>query len=534
MSASVSPKAPYVDVLVLALLAAALVWQLLIPPAIGLADNGDFPRISGRFAINYISDRVEDNYFRYAMQKFRIDPAHVWRSGYLSSESLLGALSVPLNRLLFHDGLFDIRALAVIHIALLLVAAWLLIVWSRRLPALARAVFLALLVLVLGDTGYICYFNSFYSEPASFVFLLIALGLLLLITDSPRFATLSWFLASALLFVCAKSQNAAPGILLSLLAARMTILRKDAIWRAACLAVAMVLGCSSIVYTAIQPRWTLMNTFWGAVFTELLGHSTDPLQDLADLGLSREFSPYAGLPPFSPPGVSKARQEQVEESLVTHLTLPRIGLFYLAHPARLYSGLERILPYALIVRPSYGPRLGNYDRSSGRPPYSISTAFSLWTDGRRSLAAFAGPLLVLFFAANAVAGVILHRRAISPRDRFLLEMLGALLVMTASQILLVTITMGTLDPIKQLFLFNVLLDACIVFDIVWLAERIPAGMNAGIYWNNAWHRKHRDRNRPPGRSPSTGRRVSIRRGGLPYLSHSRAPLDKEGNTASVL
>jgi len=103
----------------------------------------------------------------------------------------------------------------------------------------------------------------------------------------------------------------------------------------------------------------------------------------------------------------------------------------------------------------------------------MATTFSLWTDARRSLTGFAAPLLVFFCAANAVGGGILYRRAGSLRDRFLLEMLGARLLMTLSQIVLVTITMGTIDPIEHLFLFNVLLDSCIAFDLVWLAGRMP-------------------------------------------------------------
>ena len=51
--------------LVIAAIAAAVAWQLLTPRPIGLADNGDFPRIMGRFDIGYLSDKYEDRYFGY-------------------------------------------------------------------------------------------------------------------------------------------------------------------------------------------------------------------------------------------------------------------------------------------------------------------------------------------------------------------------------------------------------------------------------------------------------------------------------------
>jgi len=67
MSAGASAKTLRVDVFVLALLAATLVWQLPIEPVIGIADAGDFPRIMGPFAITYASNQVDDEFFNYAL-----------------------------------------------------------------------------------------------------------------------------------------------------------------------------------------------------------------------------------------------------------------------------------------------------------------------------------------------------------------------------------------------------------------------------------------------------------------------------------
>jgi len=45
--------------------AAILAFQILVPPAIGLADNGDFAKITGRFNLYPAVDELRDSAFRY-------------------------------------------------------------------------------------------------------------------------------------------------------------------------------------------------------------------------------------------------------------------------------------------------------------------------------------------------------------------------------------------------------------------------------------------------------------------------------------
>ena len=197
------------------MIAAAIAYQLFIPPVIGMADNGDFARIAQSFDIVHINGKPEDRFFRYFESKWRFDPGSRWISGFLTSESVLVALSLPINKLFSRDGLFDLRCLGFVHFAILLIAAWLFIVYSRQLRPLARFLFLGLLCLIFTDAGYIAYFNSFYSEPSSFIFLFCALALLLLTFQSPHVGTLLCCFLCCLFFITAKPQNAALGIFLA-------------------------------------------------------------------------------------------------------------------------------------------------------------------------------------------------------------------------------------------------------------------------------------------------------------------------------
>src|SRR6267143_4961984 len=95
--------------LVLLLIAAAIAYQIFLPPVVGMADNGDFARITGRFDLTNAAPALNgDRFFRYLIVKWKADPAARWVSGFLTSESLLVAAALGMNRLVSRDGLFDI------------------------------------------------------------------------------------------------------------------------------------------------------------------------------------------------------------------------------------------------------------------------------------------------------------------------------------------------------------------------------------------------------------------------------------------
>ncbi len=117
---------------VLALLAALLVGQLLIPPIVGLADQSDFDRLWRWFGIESAVTDPEQRYFRYLIREWRIDPSNAHSSGFLSADLLFVAASVQLNALLSKAGTYDIRTLGAVRIAALLFVAFLLMRAAAR------------------------------------------------------------------------------------------------------------------------------------------------------------------------------------------------------------------------------------------------------------------------------------------------------------------------------------------------------------------------------------------------------------------
>jgi len=94
-----------------AIVAAILVYQLFIPPSIGMADNGDFSRIMGAVGLEYSTDNLADRHFNHFVPKYKFGSSGEWDALDWTSENLLVLGAMAVNRLGGKTGMFDVRAL---------------------------------------------------------------------------------------------------------------------------------------------------------------------------------------------------------------------------------------------------------------------------------------------------------------------------------------------------------------------------------------------------------------------------------------
>src|SRR5204862_5866459 len=107
-----------------------VVWQLWVPPYTGLADNGDFAKVVGRFSLGP-SEHSEQDTFHFFIREWRMDPKFDWVSPYWGVEVWLSKAALWLSG----SSLFDVRWLGLIHVLLFAGFAWQLI--GLRTAALA-------------------------------------------------------------------------------------------------------------------------------------------------------------------------------------------------------------------------------------------------------------------------------------------------------------------------------------------------------------------------------------------------------------
>jgi hypothetical protein len=134
----------------------------------------------------------------------------------------------------------------------------------------------------------------------------------------------------------------------------------------------------------------------------------------------------------------------------------------------LLTELQVAAQSAAINRPSY---LGNYERSAGLPPKSLSNRWSIWSLAKKrflpkSLWFYVGYFGLYFFMV--LYAVI---RSNNKQARLLLELCGALGLMAALQFFAV-LGEGENELIKHLFLFDALFDMTLLITIAWLANKV--------------------------------------------------------------
>lgn len=441
----------------LAAIAAILIYQLMVPPVIGLADQGDYARLLGPFHLGPVAQSAEERYYRYFNRTYKSDPNFKlsgWES-YSSQDIFLGA-AVLLSHWISKDGFFDIRVLSFIETLAFLAVCYLLLRSGRRLVSRRLQLLVcAALVVICCDVGYTSYFNSFYSEPATYIFFLAILGCWInLIADNCRDIRYAYlFGLCSLLFVAAKPQNAAAGVILALYVVRFRPLLRPR-WVAPAMSVTLLIASLAVYWTI--PRLVRLAQMYNVVFMDMLPQSGDPAGELRSLGLDPSYAKYSGSGAFAPS--TGFWNVEFQAQLESHVNRSTIIWHYATHPGQLLRYVRAALPRASSLR---AEGVGNFEKSAGRPPFARAESFALWSHFHEHLARWSsGVLIALIIGAPLAARVAVSARNI--RTRLLAECF-AVLSLTAVAIFFTTILGDAHDIAKHMHLYNLLTDVCLVF-----------------------------------------------------------------------
>lgn len=441
---------------VLAAACAILFYQLFLPPIIGLADQGDFVRTIGRFG--YAPQHGKSLIYGFVEPKYVRDPhyrAPDWEEP--SSEYLFVGAALLLNPLFSKDGALDITMMGLVH-ALAFLGAFARLLWVLRdLRGHAYLWFAALLALT--DAGYAVYWNSFYCEPASGIFFLLLLseGIVIAKGDRPlEPATVARWSLWAILWILAKMQNAPLGLIAGMYTIRLAFAGASRRARTAALAgAAGMLVCAALDLLAMPIVPHMANTY-GMVFSGILPESKDRAADLRALGLDPQLAVYSGSGAWTPNTVfPRLAEAGILEHRVTTFTILR---FYLARPARIWRRLHGKLPEITFLRRNW---YGNFEPSAGLPRAAQTQAFNIWSYFHERMLPAVNKWIVFALAAAPFAALWLWLRTSGRAACRRLE-LAALLPLCAVTALLSAVFGDAFDLIKHLYLFNLLLDTCLI------------------------------------------------------------------------
>jgi hypothetical protein len=443
----------------LAIATAILGYQILVPPVVGLGNSGDFGKVTGVFAL---TGHVEDEN-AWAQTRYEFNPEKRYWAEFYSSEQLVMALAVAGNTVLGKDGYFDVRAIGVVHGALLLVALFLLWTLLEDSPRALRIATCGAVVLCFTDVMYVSYLNSFYMDVAAWLFLSIAVMLYLRILRLRRRADVVWFAICSALVITSKAQHGVLGFWLAalVLAAGLALWPKQRRWSIAA-ASGLILLAGVWIAKSSPPDYASRGVFTMA-FYRILPHAKNANQTIHDLGLDESYLRYMGMHSFAEG--SPMEDRAFVERFRNRISYGSLLWFYLTHPRDTYTALRVSLNEAGAQRPN----LGNFDRGTGYPPFHTSRAFAFWSGLKKRAFDMRGSryLFTFLFLAAAV-GALLAAQRVSLHWADVLG--GAVLIGMAFTALCVASLADAVDVSRHHLLFYVLFDMLVVL-LVHLSVR---------------------------------------------------------------
>lgn len=453
------------EALLLGLFVAFCSFQILMPPYIGLANNGDFARIYARFSCAPPDGAARN--FRYFVADYEFDPKYHWESEVLSSEIAVAAVPILLVRA-SGAPIFNIRWLGAVHLLMYACAYCILLLYLRRFGRLFQLVIGGLALFIFTDVAYVAYFNSFFSDTAALLGLALMVPLALHVVSGHGSRMTVWlFTAAALLFITAKTQHALWGILpAALLASR----------KAFGAAVLLVVAEACVIFTT-SPLYSVQGLF-NVIFVKLTPQSVSPHAALRELGLGDADFRYIGTNCYSPGSPFKTANAMRDFNRRT--SFGRVGLYWARHPGEAYRAVRSdLVNRAHDIRPA---NLSNFREQDGHPPFALTRQFAFWSDFRATLLR-RWPAHILVWYLLVIAGALVmasHRPLRGPAVICL-----GICTMAILEFLLTTL-FDAVENERHLLMFHTLTEITICFAAAW-------GLNAITqFWrvlNGVWYSK---------------------------------------------
>ncbi len=443
-----------------------VVFQVLVPPSIGLADNGDFGKISLKFSLRVPYDPSMPKGSPYIHLHWVFAPESHWKSGFHSAETALVNVALPLNRLVSGAGAFDLRCLGAVHASLFLLAFAFFVPLTGAVRPVLQAALLALAILFFCDAMYSTYYNSFYMDAAAFVFLMLALVFLVRAARPGEHGPVDRWAAVlfCVLMLWAKSQHA----LLAIPLIVFVLWKRRAMWPrhtvlASALAVSFIAGGAAYSLIRGTPPGYADPCLFNIIFDRLLPTAENPSAELAELGLDDSYLDYMGMNTYGP-DAPLLRKNYWAQEFLGRTSFPLLARFYIFHPARALTVAGMALQQAARQRPLRDGlgSVGNYDPSAPYPPFTETNAFAAWSAAKRAVLESWPWLYPLLFAI--AVGIVAWAHPASAVALGLMEVLEfGLSGMTDS-----------LEVTRHLFFFEAIWDVTVFAAVCVLVLRLDA------------------------------------------------------------
>ena len=435
--------------------------QLFVRPIVGMADNGDFPKI---LAPRDICDPDhERDAFAYVYPAYIIDRECRWDGHMVSSETIFVQI---LKKIAMWDYRRSIRITGAgkAHLPLVL-AALMILLWAlHRTPRMIRFGLPPFALLIFSDVAYVAYLNSFYMDAAALVFLLPSVALAAAWVLRPRAWIAVAFGVVGALLALAKTQHVPVAVFLACVAIWYAARSRSYRWYWAAGAAVMTLASAAAI--RVVPSDINAEPLYNLIFFRMLPNSPHPVQTLSDLGLPQSDLVYSGTHAYVKG--SPAQDDDWRADFSRRVTFSLLALYYLQHPQVLQSQLSWGLGEVSGIRPN----IGNYQRKDGFPPFTQAHRFDWWSNLRSWLLRLWPAHVVIFYLVMGLGSLVCSLRQ-EWAARWPLYPLVMVLAAGGTAEFLTSVLFDCVETSRHLFLFHVITELLILCALAALLETLP-------------------------------------------------------------
>jgi hypothetical protein len=397
---------------------ALFVVRFLVPSPVGMADNGDGPRLMCGLGVAPVTGG-HVRYDAYAYFVFDPSPACGNAGLYASSEHVLLDAARWLTPVLALPGTVNLIALGLV-ICALQAAGIASLACGLRFSLRATIVIAFGLWLALADAAFFDTYASPYSEGATLTGLLLVCAGVLYLGRGPLALAFGLLLegVGGYLTIFSKEQYLPLVLPIGVVIVVASASAAPVGWRrfltartAAAGAVAGLLIVGTVAYVhqdATSPFATALHQeqVVDVIFDDIVNGHDNAAADLHALGLPASWASYAGDGFWAPHSVY---HDPLYPEYTSRLTDANLARFLLTHPMALLKVGQQAADDALVLRVNY---LGSYAPSAGQPEAAIENRVTVLESIVQAIPTGLGLLwlLPLWAAMAAVAVWALRRR----------------------------------------------------------------------------------------------------------------------------
>ena len=317
-------------------------------------------------------------------------------------------------------------------------------------------VVMAAAFLILGDAGYLAYFNTLTYEGAALAYFVLLCGALLrlILSEKPAVWNLVLAALAGFLFAGAAKHLFFLSPLIALFVLRLGWIRKETWWRALSFVLAVLLLAGNIALFTVEKVQNDKVSRYHALFYGALAEADEEeaVSAIRRFGLPEEAAMLAGSTYYEHPEYSADEKDALAE----HISYGKIAGYYFAHPHTLFRAMSTWAKNSFFVRQDY---LKHFEWDDQKKPLPY-----IWNTVKRMLPVQNAVIMVLLWAAF-LAGLIAYRK--KSEKKGVCDFGIWLLATSAVLFFLPGIAFGEAQIAKTMFPFGLAFDLTFLFLIGW-------------------------------------------------------------------